>query len=38
MDPFVLFLKDSILPEDKKEAEGIKRKASIFWLSKDLKL
>ena len=38
MDPFVLFLKDSILPEDKKEVEGIKRKASRFWLSKDLKL
>ena len=38
MDPFILFLKDNTLPKDKKEAKGIKRKASRFWLSKDLKL
>ena len=38
MDPFILFLKDGILPKQRKEAEGIKRKASRFWLSKDLKL
>ena len=38
MDPFILFLKDGILPEQRKEAEGIKRKASRFWLSQDLKL
>ena len=38
IDPFILFLKDGILPEQRKEAEGIKRKASRFWLSQDLKL
>jgi hypothetical protein len=38
MDPFILFLKDGILLEQRKEAKGIKRKASRFWLSKNLKL
>jgi hypothetical protein len=38
MDPFILYLKDGILLEQRKEAEGIKRKASRFWLSRDIKL
>ena len=38
MDPYILYLKDEILPEQRKEAEVIKRKATRFWLSKDLKL
>jgi len=35
MDPLVLFLKDDILPEEKNEANKIRRKASWFWLSED---
>ena len=38
MDPLVLFLKDDILPEEKSEADKIRRKASRFSLSEDLKL
>ena len=38
MDPLVLFLKDDILPEEKSEADKIRRKASRFWLFEDLKL
>ena len=38
MDPLVLFLKEEILPEEKTEADKIRRKASQFWLSKDQKL
>ena len=38
MDPYVLYLKEGILPEQRKEAEVIRRKASRFWLSKDSKL
>ena len=38
MDPLVLFLKEDILPEEKSEADKIRRKASRFWLSEDLKL
>ena len=38
MDPIVLFLRDDILPEDKLEADKIRRKASCFWLSEDQKL
>ena len=38
MDPYVLYLKEGILPEQKKEAEIIRRKAMRFWLSKDSKL
>ncbi|XP_030936767.1 uncharacterized protein LOC115962042 [Quercus lobata] len=38
MDPPVLFLKNDILPEDKNEADKIRRKASRFWLSEDSKL
>ena len=38
MDPLVLFLKEDILPEEKNEADKIRRKASWFWLSEDRKL
>jgi hypothetical protein len=38
MDPYVLYLKEGILPEQRKEAEIIRRKAVKFWLSKDSKL
>ena len=38
MDPFILFLKKDVLPEKKSEADKIRRKASRFWLSEDLKL
>ena len=34
MDPLVLFLKDDILPEEKIEADKIRRKNSRFWLYK----
>ena len=30
MDPIVLFLKDDILPEEKKEADKVRKKASQF--------
>ena len=38
MDPLVLFLKEVILPEEKTEADNIRRNASRFWLSEDQKL
>ena len=38
MDPIVLYLREDILPEDKSEADKIRRKATRFWLSKDQKL
>ena len=38
MDPIVQFLSKAILPEDKSEAEKIRRKALQFWLSEDQKL
>ena len=38
MDPMVKFLKDDILPEEKLEAEKIRRKTPRFWLSEDHKL
>lgn len=38
MDPLILFLKEDALPEEKSEADKIRRKASRFWLSGDLKL
>ena len=38
MDPLVLFLKNETLPEDKNEADNIRRKASRLWLSEDSKL
>ena len=38
MDPIVLFLGKDILPEEKSEAEKIRRNAPQFWLSEDRKL
>ena len=38
IDPLVLFLKNETLPEDKNEADKIRRKASRLWLSEDSKL
>ena len=38
MDPILLFLESDTLPEEKLEAERIRRKAPRFWLSKDKKL
>ena len=38
MDPLILFLKENVLPEEKSEADKIRRKASRFWLSEDSKL
>ena len=38
MDPIVLFLKEDILPEDKSEADKVRRKAPRFWLAEDQKL
>ena len=38
MDPIVSFLKNDTLPEEKSEAEKIRRKTHRFWLSEDHKL
>ena len=38
MDPIVLFLKNDILPEEKGEADKVRRRALRFWLSEDQKL
>ena len=38
MDPIIQFLSKDVLPEDKSEAEKIRRKAPRFWLSEDQKL
>ena len=38
MDPILLFLESDTLPEEKLEAEKIRRKAPRFWLSEDKKL
>ena len=38
MDPIIQFLSKDILPEDKLEAEKVRRKAPQFWLSEDQKL
>ena len=38
MDPILLFLERDILPEEKAEAEKIRRKAPRFWLSENKKL
>ncbi|XP_065622281.1 uncharacterized protein LOC136064453 [Quercus suber] len=38
MDPIVKFLKDDTLPEERGEADKIRRKATRFWLSEDRKL
>ena len=38
MDPIVLFLREDILPEDKSEANKVRRKAPHFWVFEDQKL
>ena len=38
MDPILKFLESDILPEEKVEAEKIRRKALRFWLSEDKNL
>ena len=38
MDFILLFLEKDILPEEKSEAEKVRRKAPRFWLSEDRKL
>ena len=38
MGPIIQFLSKDVLPEDKSEAEKIRRKAPWFWLSEDQKL
>ena len=38
MDPIIQFLSKDVLPEDKSEAEKIRRKAPRFWLFEDQKL
>ena len=38
MDSIIRFLKEDILPEDKIEANKIRRKATNYWLSEDHKL
>ena len=38
MDPILLFPESDILPEEKSEAEKIRRKAPRFWLFEDRKL
>ncbi len=35
MDPILSYLKDNKLPEDKKQANMIKRKAPKYWVSKE---
>ena len=38
MDSVIQSLKDDILPEEKVEADKIRRKATSYWLSEDRKL
>ena len=38
MDSIIQFLKEDILPEEKVEADKIRRKATSYWLSEDHKL
>ena len=38
MDPIMQFLKEDILPEEKIEADKIRKKATSYWLSEDSKL
>ena len=38
MDSIVLFPKEDVLPEDKSEANKVRRKALRFWLSENQKL
>ena len=38
MDSIIRFLREDILPEEKIEADKIRRKATSYWLSEDHKL
>ena len=38
MDPILLFLERDVLPEEKLEAEKVRRKAPWFWMFEDKKL
>ena len=38
MDPISMFLERDVLPEEKSEAEKVRRKAPQFWMPKDKKL
>lgn len=38
MDPIVAFLKDGMLPPDRRKIENIQKDAPCFWLSKEHKL
>ena len=38
MDPIMQFLKEDILPEEKIEADKMRKKATSYWLSKNSKL
>ena len=38
MDPILIFLERDVLPEEKLEAEKVRRKAHWFWMSEDKKL
>ena len=38
MDPILMFLERDVLPEEKLEAEKVRRKAPRFWMSEDKKL
>ena len=38
MDSIMQFLKEDILPEEKIEADNIRKKATSYWLSEDIKL
>ena len=35
MDPIKVYLKNEILPEDRKQAEKIKNKSSLYYLDND---
>ena len=38
MDPIMTFLERDVLPEEKLEAEKVRRKTPRFWMSEDKKL
>ena len=38
LDPILMFLERDVLPEEKSEAEKVRRKAPWFWMSEDKKL
>ncbi|XP_075655114.1 uncharacterized protein LOC142625321 [Castanea sativa] len=38
MDPIISFLKSDVLPEERSEADKVRRKTPRFWLSEDRKL